>query len=217
MGTGGGIRRIPVLVILVPAVLAMAGGGYALARALRSSPPATNGAGSRPASTGYHGAAGGHAAAPSGSTTHSGSSTGVSTPLCSDSSAVVRVSSQEGAAGTISTVWQVKNTSSTACHSYGYPGMDFRGKSGWMNVQVHRGGGMNNVNQTPTAIVVRPGASLYFVSDWSDVTTNVGNCQTFDRVKVTQPDNTASVQKASSGCLIPTSVYLGPVTSSPTA
>ena len=207
---------MPVLFILVPTLLAMAGGGYALARAFRSSPPAANGASSRPAGSARH-SAGGHAAAPTGSTTQSTSSTGRSTPLCSDASAAVSVVSQEGAAGTISTVWRVRNTSSTACHSYGYPGMDFRSKSGWMNVQVHRGVGMNNVNQTPTAIAVQPGASLYFVSDWSDVTTNTGNCQTFGRVKVTQPDNTVSVQLASSGCLIPTSVYVSPVMSSPPA
>jgi hypothetical protein len=92
--------------------------------------------------------------------------------------------------------------------------MDFHTTSGWLNVQVHRGG-FPNINQPPAPIVVRPGQSLYFVSYWGDVTTNAGPCKQFDRVKVTLPDNFVSAKVRASGCLNPLSVAVGPVTTRP--
>jgi hypothetical protein len=136
--------------------------------------------------------------------------------LCEDRTAAVEVASQQGAAGTISTLWRVRNTASTPCRSFGYPGMDFRTSRGWLKTQVHRGG-YPNIDQPPTPIVLLPGQWLYFVSYWNDVTTNAGPCKQFDRVKVTLPDNFVSIKLASSGCLNPSSVDVGPVTTSPPA
>jgi hypothetical protein len=92
--------------------------------------------------------------------------------------------------------------------------MDFHTASGWLDAKVHRGG-FPDINQPPTPIVLDPGESLYFVSYWSDVTTNAGSCRQLDRVKVTLPDNFVSAELASSGCLNPRSVDVGPVTTSP--
>ena len=137
-------------------------------------------------------------------------STNASTPiaLCEDKKAAVKVDSEQGAAGTIRTVWRVKNTAQHPCRSAGYPGMDFHSSSGWLGVRVHRGG-FPDINQAPAPVVVDPGHSLYFVSYWNDVTTNAEPCTEFDRVKVTQPDNFAPVKLASSGCLNPQSVDVG--------
>jgi uncharacterized protein DUF4232 len=146
----------------------------------------------------------------------SSTSTAASPPaiaLCKDQTAAVTVASREGAAGTIRTLWRVKNTSQHECRSFGYPGMDFRTSSGWQNVHVHRGG-FQDINKPPAPVVLAPGQSLYFVSYWSDVTTNIGSCKEFDRVKVTLPDNFVSAQLASSGCLNPRSVDVGPVSKS---
>jgi hypothetical protein len=134
--------------------------------------------------------------------------------LCEDRTAAVKVASREGAAGTISTLWRVRNTAQTPCRSFGYPGMDFRTSTGWLETEVHRGG-YPNIDQPPTSVVLLPGQSLYFVSYWNDVATNAGPCQQFDRLKVTLPDNFVSVKLASSGCLNPSSVDVGPVTTSP--
>lgn len=92
--------------------------------------------------------------------------------------------------------------------------MDFHSSSGWLGVHVHRGG-FADISQPPASVVVDPGHSLYFVSYWNDVGTNAGPCTEFDRVKVTQPDNFVPVKLASSGCVNPRSVDVGPVTSSP--
>jgi hypothetical protein len=138
-------------------------------------------------------------------------STATSPPLCSDQAVKVKVLSQQGAAGTIGTTWRAKNTSPEECRSFGYPGMDFHTADGWLDVQVHRGGSLANIDQPPARVVLAPGGSLYFVSYWSDVDTDTGPCKAFDRVKVTLPDNFKSVELAAQGCLNPTSVRVGPV------
>jgi hypothetical protein len=139
-------------------------------------------------------------------------STNAPTPiaLCTDRTAAVKVDSEQGAAGTIRTVWRIENTAQHPCRSFGYPGMDFHSSSGWLAVQVHRGG-FPDIDQPPAPVVVDPGNSLYFVSYWNDVTTNAEPCAEFDHVKLTQPDNFAPVKVASSGCLNPQSVDVGPV------
>jgi hypothetical protein len=133
------------------------------------------------------------------------------TPRCSAGTTAVVLGSQQGAAGTIRTVWRIENTGSSPCRSFGYPGMDFHLSSGWADARVHRGG-FADINAKPADIVVRPGRSFYFVSYWSDVTTESGPCQGFDRIKVTLPDNFNSARVSSSGCVNTDRVYVGPVT-----
>jgi len=137
-------------------------------------------------------------------------------PLCSDKTAKVQAASQQGAAGSIATVWRVENRSSSACRSFGYPGMDFHTADGWLDVHVQRGG-VAIVNDAPSSVLVQPGTSLYFMSLWGDVDTDAGPCKRFDRVKVTLPDNFASARVGESGCLDPGLVRVGPVRSTPPA
>jgi hypothetical protein len=92
--------------------------------------------------------------------------------------------------------------------------MDFHASSGWLNVQVQRGG-FADINHPPARVVLHSGQSLYFVSYWNDVTTSAGPCEEFDRVKVTLPDNFVSAKLAATGCLNPRSVHVGPVTKTP--
>jgi len=141
-------------------------------------------------------------------------STAPSIPLCASATSAVEVQSQEGAAGTIRTVWRVKNTSGAACRSFGYPGMDFRSSGAWQDVRVHRGG-YRDINEPPTRVVVPAGGSLYFASYWNDVTDQSGPCRDFDRAKITLPDNFKSKQVASSGCVNPDRVSVGPVVAAP--
>src|SRR4029453_13147554 len=68
--------------------------------------------------------AGGEGTVSTGGSTSSGEETAGAT-LCNDEDMAVRIIAQEGAAGTIRTVWGVRNTSSEPCVSKGYPGMDF--------------------------------------------------------------------------------------------
>jgi len=150
-----------------------------------------------------------------GSGTASGSTaTGTPAPsLCNGDSTNVGIDSRQGAAGTILTIWRVTNTSSTACRSFGYPGMDFHAGTGWLGVEVHRGGEAV-VNQAPSSVVLDPGQSMYFVSLWGDVDTQAGPCRQIDRIKVTLPDNFSSTRVDSEGCVDPDLVRVGPVSSS---
>lgn len=136
--------------------------------------------------------------------------------LCSRGHAAAAVASQEGAAGTIRTVWTIQNTGVQPCRSFGYPGMDFRTSGGWLDVRVGRGG-MQDIDDPPARVIVPPGGSLYFVSYWGDVDTGKSPCQEFHRVKVTLPDDFVSLRVASSGCLNPRTVRVGPVESTPPA
>ncbi len=120
------------------------------------------------------------------------------------------VVSSQGAAGTIRWVLRSTNTSGHACRSQGYPGMDFHASTGWLNVQVHRGG-FPDIGGTPQPQVVGAGQSVYFVAYWSDVPTSAGPCAQFDKVKVTLPNNFVSLQISGTGCLTPSSVDVGPV------
>jgi hypothetical protein len=214
------MHRVQIVALVVATVAGVAGGVYGLSQAFHVGAPRL-----LPGNTGVH---------PSGQQVHpmpslvrhtpssvhatpsSGpsSASGPALPLCSDETARVKAVSQHGAAGTISTLWRVTNTAKTSCRSFGYPGMDFRASSGWLNVQVHRGG-FANINYAPASVVLQPGGSLYFVSNWNDATTAAGPCRSFDRVKVTLPDNRISTVVVSSGCLTPTLVDVGPVSKTP--
>jgi hypothetical protein len=146
----------------------------------------------------------------------SATTTATTSPLCEDRTSAVKAESQEGAAGTIVTTWRVTNKSSEPCRSFGYPGMDFHSATGWLDVQVRRGG-VDMINQPPAPVVLEPGKSLYFVSTWGDVDTEAGPCTQFDRVKVTLPDNFTSARVDSSGCVDRDLVNVGPVSASPPA
>lgn len=158
--------------------------------------------------------AGGEGTVSTGGSTSSGEET-AGPPLCMDESMAVRIVDQEGAAGTIRTVWGVRNTSSESCVSKGYPGMDFHAASGWLDTQVARGTGFPDIDQAPSQITIGNGKSLYFISYWNDVDTASGPCVQFDRVKVTLPDNFTSAEHAAIGCLNTESVRVGPVTDTP--
>jgi Protein of unknown function (DUF4232) len=149
-----------------------------------------------------------------GASNAAATSTAPSTPLCASKTSAIKLQSQEGAAGTIRTVWRVTNTSGASCRSFGYPGMDFRSSGVWQGVRVHRGG-FRDINEPPSRVVVPAGGSLYFASYWSDVTDQSGACKDFDRLKITLPDNFHSKQVASSGCVSPERVSVGPVVASP--
>jgi hypothetical protein len=184
-------RRVQSATLAVVVVGGIAAGGYALARAF--------GVGHRPA--------------PAASSIDPGPAS-PSFISCGAMSATVAVVSQEGAAGTISTLWRVTNEGSTFCRSDGFPSMAIHTQSGWTTLSLHHGG-YPNISKQPHPVVVDPGQSMFFVSYWSDVTTNSGPCDQFDRVRVTLPGTSTPLELASAGCLIPDLVRVGPVSASP--
>jgi hypothetical protein len=205
-------RRLQQVALVVLVLAGIGAGLYGLGHAFGlGSQSESVGNGLGPSPTVHHHHSSPPTTQPTPSPTPSPSSTGTSQiALCSSATSTVKQTSQQGAAGTIRTVWTAANTSSAPCRSFGYPGMDFHSSTGWMNEQVHRGG-FPDINGAPASIVVQPGQSLRFISYWSDVTTSGGPCTQFDRVKVTLPDNTVSAVVTASGCVSSGSVDVGPV------
>lgn len=185
------VRRVQTVALVFVVLAAVAGSMYGLSRAF-----------------GF-----GHHAVPIGNPP-SAVTTPPTVARCSAGDVHVALVSQQGAAGTISTLWRATNTSSQPCRSLGYPGMDFQAAGGWLGVQVHRGG-FPNINAAPAKVTLEPGASLYFVSYWNDATTSAGACRQFDRVKITLPDERVPTELPASGCLNPDAVDVGPVSARP--
>jgi hypothetical protein len=205
-------RRVQTVALVAAVLIGVIGGVYGLLRTfgvgVTHPVPATTPPAFTASPTPSH-----PATSPSPSPSPSPSAS-ASAAVCGPSSVVVTAEPTGGAAGTINTVWRVTNHGTAPCTAFGYPTMDAHGSNGWLNLQVQHGG-HPNINEPPATVVVRPGGSAYFGSYWSDATTQQGSCTQFDRVRVTLPGASAPVEVATSGCLDPGSVMVGPVTNTP--
>jgi Protein of unknown function (DUF4232) len=194
-------RRIAVVATTaVLVVVAMVVGSLVAVRTLASAPPtvpATHPPSPRPSVISSH------------PTTTPPPSSPAGVAGCSGAASALAVDSTQGAAGTMRTVWRIRNTGTASCQVNGYPATDFHASGRWLGVQVHHGG-FGDINERPTHIVVQPGASMYFVSYWSDVT-GTGPCSQFDRVRVTLPNDRTAIETAATGCINPSSVDVGPL------
>jgi hypothetical protein len=199
------VRRVQTVALVAAVVVGVAGGVFALLRTFGAgishpipvTPPSVTAspAPSRPSPT----------VTPSGTP---------AIEACAAPSVRITVASSDTAAGTQRTGWKITNRGTEPCSSEGYPAMDFHAASGWLGVQVSRGG-HPDISQAPTRVVVQPGASVYFVSYWSDATTQSGPCTQFDAVRVTLPGTTVPAEVTTSGCVSPSLVNVGPMTATP--
>jgi hypothetical protein len=118
----------------------------------------------------------------------------------------------EGATGHIELGFALKNTSSGACHTYGYPGIEFLDANG-------QGLTTNTTRTThdffgslPVAAVnLAPGATASFRVGTSDVTGSGPKCATAHALQVIAPDDTATMKVS----LAPTTYECGNATVSP--
>lgn len=119
-------------------------------------------------------------------------------PRCAPQDLSITSENPQGAAGTISAVFVVTNTSARACEMNGYPGIGMEYQDGKLApTTAQRGQGMSMKSWPgPTQVVVQKGASAYFIMDYSDVPTGNGACAQFPRIAVTPPNDTGSVSVA---------------------
>jgi hypothetical protein len=142
-----------------------------------------------------------HGGADQARSAHSASATS-SLQVCNDDAVRFARQSVGIAAGTIVTRWRVTNTSQSACVSFGYPRVDVRAGPGWLHPRILRGHLQSaNFAPRPRRVVVKPGASLYFVSEWGDADTASGSCNEFERVKVWLPGNRGPARLRMWGCI----------------
>ncbi len=207
-------RRVQTIALVAAVLIGVIGGVYALLRTfgvgITNPVPATS-----PPTFTASAIPTGTTPSPTASLSSSPSaSASASAEVCSPPSVLITAGTPSGAAGTINTVWRVTNHGTAPCTAVGYPAMAMHGSGGWLNVRVQHGG-HPNIDQRPATVVVQPGGSAYFGSYWTDVTTQQGPCTQFDRVRVTLPGATAPIEVATSGCVNPGSVMVGPVANSP--
>jgi hypothetical protein len=129
------------------------------------------------------------------SPTSSSTTTAAGTPPCVASMLALSSLGGNGATGHIELGFALRNTSSGACHTYGYPGILFLGA----------GGKPLPTNTTRTthdffgslplaALTVAPGQEASFRVGTSDVTGSGPSCTTAHALQVIAPDDTATLR-----------------------
>lgn len=108
------------------------------------------------------------------------------TPMCATSQLSASVSASHPAAGNLYRTLTLTNTSSTACHLTGFPGVSMLNASGQ---QIGQPATRESVAYAP--VVLNPGGTA---SDIIHTTNHMGSCQpTSAKLKVYPPGNTASL------------------------
>ena len=105
-----------------------------------------------------------------------------------------------GAAGTIVLGFALKNTGSTTCHTYGWPGVQFLSSSGapLPTGSVRTTGDV--VGSTPaTVLTVKPGEEASFRLVTSDMGPNGSSCPTASYLQIYAPNDTVKMRVSVSG------------------
>jgi len=105
-----------------------------------------------------------------------------------------------GAAGTIVLGFALKNTSTSTCHTYGWPGVEFLSASGAaLPTGTTRTTG-DVVGSTPASVVtLAPGQEASFRMVTSDMGPNGSACPTAAALQIYAPDDTVKMKVALSG------------------
>ncbi|HET9094725.1 MAG TPA: DUF4232 domain-containing protein [Solirubrobacteraceae bacterium] len=100
-----------------------------------------------------------------------------------------------GATGTIVLGFAVKNTGSTPCHTYGWPGVAFLSSTGaQLPTHATRTSG-DVVGSTPANVLtLAPGQTASFRMVTSDMATGGGTCPTAAALQIIAPDDTATMK-----------------------
>jgi hypothetical protein len=105
-----------------------------------------------------------------------------------------------GAAGTIVLGFSLKNTGSSSCHTYGWPGVQFLSSRGSALTTGATRTTTDVAGSTPaTAITLKPGEGASFRMTASDVPTGGGGCPTAAKLQIYAPDDTATMTVAVPG------------------
>jgi hypothetical protein len=126
------------------------------------------------------------AATTPGSTTPSSGTT-----TCMVSNLVLSQSGSGGGAGTLEVTYALRNSGSTTCTLYGYPGAQMFDSSGSpIKTTVVPGGNYPFTNFTPALVSLAAGASGYFNLGYTDVPSGgETSCPTASNLKVIPPND----------------------------
>lgn len=105
-----------------------------------------------------------------------------------------------GAAGTIVLGFALKNTGSTTCHTYGWPGAQFLSSSGAPLPTGSTRTTGDVVGSTPAnALTLKPGEEASFRLVTSDMGPNGSSCPTAAYLQIYAPDDTVKMRVSVSG------------------
>lgn len=119
---------------------------------------------------------------------------------CSASDLSPKYLGSNGAAGTIVLGFALKNTGSSTCHTYGWPGVEFLSSHGAaLPTNATRTTG-DLVGPTPAAVLtLTPGQEASFRMVVSDMGAGGGSCPTAAALQIYAPDDTVTMKVAVPG------------------
>jgi hypothetical protein len=160
--------------------------------------------GSTGGASGSTGGASGSTGGASGSTGGASGSTGGAsgtggTPSCRISQLAVSIGDQQGGDGHSSGAIRFRNTGTSACRLYGYPGVAALDSSGKQVAQAQRTlrgymGGLASGQHTPTAVALAPGHTASALVEAANAAPNGNSCGTIPTLLVTPPDETHHIK-----------------------
>jgi len=132
------------------------------------------------------------------STAAGSTTTAAGVPMCLTKDLAITNEDSQGAAGTISVVFKLTNTSGRSCELNGYPGIAAQFQDGKEAPTTAERGGTKvpSAWPGPSRVVIDNGKSGYFFMAYSDVPTGDGACAQFPRTAVTPPNNKDSASVA---------------------
>lgn len=126
-----------------------------------------------------------------GAPTAAAGSGGAKPGRCHSAQLTAGVAGEGAATGHVGQVVSFRNSSSTTCTLYGYPGLlmlDARGQP--LPTQVHRGSSYIVQPETPATVNLAPGGAASFTLGWADATGYSGTtCPASTRLEVTPPNS----------------------------
>ena len=131
---------------------------------------------------------------------------------CSHADLTASYLGSNGAAGTIVLGFALKNTGSTTCHTYGWPGVQFLSSSGAaLPTNAKRTTG-DVVGATPANVLtLKPGEEASFRLVASDMGPNGSSCPTASQLQIYPPDDTITLKVGLSGVAACGSATLSPM------
>jgi len=136
-------------------------------------------------------------------TTVTGStSTTAAVPACTASKLALLYRGENGAAGTIALYFAMRNASTTACHTYGYPGVLFLSKAGAPLTTHAKRTTKDPLGVIPVSeIVIEPGklAGFRVVANLLGESGSGAGCGTAYGLQVIAPDDTAPIRTSIPG------------------
>ena len=181
-------QRVPLLMLVLLAAIAVAGCGSSTT----VTTTVTSAASSATAST-----ASSSQATPTSATSTSASSTTTAAgpPLCTASTLALRILGQQGATGHGEIGVAMRNTGSSICHTFGYPGVLFLGKAGQPLPTVPTHTTHDFFGTAPEiGINVAPGGSVSFRLGVTHGINGTQGCATAYGLQVIPPNDTATLR-----------------------